>query len=125
MLSRTSAAEVKQVLDTNLTNTIIGAFIRDANLVVTDVLGSDTTLSADQLKSIEKWLTAHFIACTRERQGSKEKVGDADITYQGKTGMGLDSTMYGQQVKMLDSTGKMAQSLGKKSATITAITSFN
>jgi hypothetical protein len=125
MANRTNTTDVKQILDTNLDGSVIKAFIDTANTIVGDTLGSDTTLSATQLKEIEKWLAAHLIAATRQRQGSAEKVGDASITYQGKTGMGLNSTMYGQQVLMLDSTGKMAQKLGKKSATITAIESFD
>jgi len=125
MSNRTTALEVKQILDTTLSDNTVKVFITTASTIVSDTLGSDTTLSAAQLKEIEKWLAAHLIASTRERQGSREKVGDADVTYQGKTGMGLNATMYGQQCLMLDSTGKLAQKLGKKSATMVAIVSFD
>lgn len=125
MANRVTALDVKQIIDTSLSDNIVTVFINTANTIVSDTLGDDTTLSTTQLEEIEKWLSAHLIASTRERQGQTEKVGDASITYQGKTGAGLDSTLYGQNVKMLDSTGKLAQKLGKKSATITAITSFD
>lgn len=125
MAVRTDAASVKIIIETELSDPVVDAFITTANLIVTDVLGSDTTLSTAQLTEIEKWLTAHLLASTREKQEQKEKVGDADVTYQGKTGMGLDATMYGQQVKILDTTGKMAQKLGKKSATMTAVENFD
>lgn len=125
MANRTTALEVKQILDTDLSDNIVKAFINTANIIVSDVLGSDTTLSANQLKEIEKWLTAHILSATREREAQKEEVGDGNVTYSGKTGMGLQATMYGQQVLMLDTTGKLAQELGKKSATMTAITSFD
>lgn len=125
MAVRTTAAEVKKILDTDISDGIVDAFISDANLVVTDLLGDNTNVSADQLTSIEKWLTAHMIACTRDQQAQKEGAGDANITYQGKTMMGLDATFYGQQVKILDTTGTMAKALGKKQASTYAIPSWN
>lgn len=125
MANRTTALEVKQILDTDLSDNIVKAFINTANTIVSSTLGSDTTLSATQLKEIEKWLTAHLLASTRVRQSQKDKAGDGEVTYAGKTEMGLDGTTYGQQVKILDTTGKLAQKLGKKSATITAVESFD
>jgi hypothetical protein len=124
MANRTTATDVKLILDTDLDDPIVEAFISDANPIVTDVLGSDTSLSSAQKASIEKWLTAHFIACTRDQQAQREEADEAAIVYQGKTAMGLDATYYGQQVKVLDTTGKMAKALGKRRVTITAITSF-
>ena len=78
-------------------------FIDSAHIVVENTLG-DEGLSEDLLKEIERWLSAHF-ASARYSVNSKEKVGDVDVTKQGKWGMGLDSTDYGQKVKLLDPTG--------------------
>ena len=123
-MARTSAAEVKQILSTSLDDTIVEAFIAGATEVITEVLGDDTTIT-DALKAeIERWYTAHMIASTREQQSSKEEAGSAKVTYQGQTGAGLSSTFYGQQVLIMDTTGKMA-SLGGKSASIYAVTSFD
>ena len=124
MANRTTATEVKQIIDTDLDDTIVTAFISDANPIVTDAIGSDTTLSSAQKASIEKWLSAHLIASTRDQQAAKEGDDDATITYQGKWGMGLDATSYGQMVKLLDTTGKIAASIGKKRASLKAVTSF-
>lgn len=123
-MSRTDADAVKQIIDTDLTDTEIEAFIAGATEVVTEVIGSDTTLSSELKTEIERWLTAHMIASTREQQLSKTKAGPAEATFQGKTGMGLDSTLYGQTVKVLDTTGKFA-ALGGKGASITAVGSFS
>ena len=125
MAHRVLPAEVKEIIDTELSDPIVVTFIDAANLTVTALLGSDTTLGAAQLKEIERWYTAHLIACTRARQVKSESVGDASVTYQGETGKGLDASMYGQMVKQLDTSGIMAAAgSGKQSVMIQAITSF-
>lgn len=124
-MGRVTAPEVKEILKTNLSDPVIDAFITAANLTVTEIIGDDTTLSADQKKEVERWFTAHLIGCTRQKQKQSEKLGEAAATYQGQTGKGLDATLYGQQVKVLDTTGKMAAKIGKKAVSIHAITSFD
>jgi len=53
-----------------------------------------------------------------------EQVGDAKVEYIGKFGMGLDSTPYGQTLKMLDTSGELAAA-DKKKASIYAIPQFD
>ena len=125
MTVRVTATEVKAILDTALDDSVVEVFIDAANLVVTDILGSSTVLSDDQLKEIERWLTAHMIASTRDPQAASEKTGEANIKYQGVTGKGLDATFYGQQVKLLDTSGILEGSTGKRKATVYAATSFD
>lgn len=125
MANRVTATEVKQIIDTSLSDTVIEAYIAAANPVVTEVLGSDTTITDALRKEIERWLTAHLIASTQERQAKEEGAGGAYIKYQGITGKGLESTLYGQQVLALDSTGKMRGKLTGKAASITAVPSFD
>lgn len=124
MALRVTSDEVKEILDTSLGDASIEAFIRAANLTVTKWLGS-SALSDAQLKEVERWLSAHFIACTRERQIKSEQAGDANITYEGKTDTGLDASFYGQQVKVLDTTGILAGQVGKRQATVYAVESFD
>jgi hypothetical protein len=112
MANRTTAQEVKNLMGTDLGYEVIDSFITTANLVVTDVLGS-TTLGSSLLAEIEKWLAAHFIAMSRERDVRYEEVDQARVEYMGKYGMNLDATRYGQTVKTLDSTGKMSGIGGK------------
>jgi len=123
---RTSVLAVKQILDnTTLSNIIIEAYINSANVMVTEVLGG-TDLSDDTLTEIERWVAAHMVASTRERQAIKEAAGTASITYTGAYGVGLKSTSYGQMALTLDTSGLLAiASGGAKSAFIKAITSFD
>ena len=71
-MARTNATDVKVVLDTDLSDSIVNAFITDASALVTEVL-TGSGLSSTILTSIEKWLTAHMIAMSRDRQASEKK----------------------------------------------------
>jgi len=125
MTARVTAEEVKQIIDTDLADAIVDAYILGANHTVTEVLGDDTDLSDGHKKEIERWLTAHLIAATREQQIQKAGASGANVTYQGMTGKGLEATLYGQQVLAMDTTGKMAAAMSKQKVSLTAITSFD
>lgn len=126
-MPRTTAIKVKEILSTTLSDAIVDAFILGANEIVTQVLGDDTDLTDAHKAEVERWLSAHLIASTRERQAKQEGAGGANITYQGETGIaGLSGTMYGQQAMLLDTTGKLALSDGvKKQASVYAVPSFD
>lgn len=104
---RTTATEVKQILETDLDDSIVEAFIKSASLLL-DNQFSDGALSDELLTEIERWLAAHQIASTREQQAIEAKAGTTAVKYQGETGLGLDGTMYGQTVKILDTTSRLA-----------------
>lgn len=124
-MARTTPDEVKEILDTDLSDTVIDTFISCATEVITNVLGTDTTLSEEMKRNIELWLSAHLIAATREQQIQKAGVGGANVTYQGMTGKGLEATLYGQHVLAMDTTGKMMAAISKQKASLRAITSFD
>jgi len=100
MANRATEAEVLELLDTALEEEDITTFLDAANMIVSGkCLG--VGYEDGELKLIEQWLAAHLV-CAKDPQLAKEKVGEANWTYDGKTGTGLDSTRYGQQVKLLD-----------------------
>lgn len=120
MTARASEAMVKDIIDTDLTNEQIAPFLAAANTMVTDLL-LDESYSTSTLKEIERWLAAHFVA-VRDPQVTQEKIGDVQATYEGKTGMGLKSTRYGQQAMMLDHHGILARvAAGKRPAEVKTI----
>lgn len=104
---RATEAEVKEIIDTTLTDEQITPFLNSANVLIADVL-SDEGYGAATLKEIERWLAAHFVAI-RDPRVAKEKIGDVDAAYHGKSGLGLNHTPYGQQVMILDHHGKLAE----------------
>lgn len=117
MANRVTSEEVLEIIDTDLTN--ISAFIIAANLIITDRL-NDAGLSDDHLKEIERWLSAHFIAI-RDPKIRSEATDDAQAAYEiGNLGKGLEFTSFGQQVLVLDTTGKM-KAIGLKRAMIEVI----
>jgi len=122
-MARTTNTEVSEILDTSLTGTQIDAYISIASAIITEHLTS-CGLSDEELVEIERWLTAHLISITKERQAKSEKLGEAAVTYQGNFGSGLNSTTYGQTVMLLDTCGILAQ-LGKRTIKVHAITSFD
>ncbi|MGM0409194.1 MAG: hypothetical protein ACQEQF_00410 [Bacillota bacterium] len=109
MSNRVTSDEVKEIINTEIT---VDPFITAANLIVTNKLGS-SALGDELLKEIERWLSAHLVAVSDKRI-SQESMGDASVKFDtNKKGLGLDSTEYGQQVKLLDTTGTLSK-LGLK-----------
>ena len=123
MAIRTNASDILEILPdgTGLENPAIEAFIEIASGMVDDLDSSQ--LSTTKLREIERWLTAHLITVTKDRQGTKERLGDAEISYANIFGEGLKASTYGQMVLQLDTTGAL-MNLGKKALSIKAITSF-
>jgi len=118
-MARTTVLEVKDIIDTNLSSSIVQAFIDDASNLLDELFEDETGISDELLASIEKWLASHFVAI-RDQKPKSEKIGDASITYHGTSGKGLEFTPYGQQALLLDTTGRL-KSIGGKRATFKAV----
>lgn len=109
-MARTNNLKVKQIIETDLDD--VTPFIEAANAFVTKRLGSSSELSDTQLEQIERWVAAHFLAMSKERQTTKERMGDTEFSYNWNTKDGLAATTYGQTAMVLDTTGDLA-SAGK------------
>lgn len=123
-MARTTAADVKAIINVGsiLDDAGVTVFITTANLMVTANL-TGKGLSDVVLTEIEKWLSAHLISITKVRQAESKKVGDAADKY-GRLGFDLSATTYGQTVKILDTSGTLAE-LGLKAVSIEAVPSFD
>ncbi len=106
MANRVSGQEVKDIMDTVLSADDMAEFITVGNLMTTEICGGEG-YSDELMKEIERWLSAHF-AAIRDPRVMKEKIGDAEATYHGKSDMGLAHTPYGQQAMQIDFHGKLA-----------------
>jgi len=121
MAVRTTAAEVKQIIDTSISDAIVNGYIVSASLFVTNHLGS-TDLDAATLEDIERWVTAHLISMTRERQASEEKAGSAEQVFTQQFALGLRNTLYGQIAIDLDTTSTLNELAdGKKDISLQAL----
>lgn len=107
---RVKAEDVRDIIDDD--NDInISPFVATANLLTTRLSEKDTesVLSAAMLLEIEKYLSAHFYE-HRDPLAAEKQTGKASAAFQGKFGMGLESTKYGQTAIMLDETGWLKKS---------------
>lgn len=122
MVRVTAATEVLTIMGLttdDYSEVIIDSFIVGANSMV-DANLLNKGLSDIILKEIERWISAHLIAVTLERQSKKEGAGGASIEYTGTYTEGLNMTSYGQMAISLDKSGTLA-SLSKGKARIFAI----
>ena len=111
--------------DTTINSAYITSVLTTVDLILTKIYeDSDCVISNDLLTQLQKYYAAHIIASTTSRIARTEKLGEAQVEYAGKYGSGLDSTPYGQMVKLIDPCGMIAKS-GKIAATIYAIKSFD
>ena len=108
---------MKEIIsDTSVSDTT--PYIDTANTIVNEnLLGRN--YSDNLLEQIELWLSCHLVACF-DKTRTSEKLGDAQESYGGQYGLGLDFTQYGQQVKMIDKDGILA-GLGKQKAFLEVI----
>jgi len=121
-MARIIDADVQEILDTDHDTT---PFITAANVLMNKLLATPIAsgdLSAEQLVEIERWLAAHF-ACMMDPRENEVWADRARAVFEGKSGMGLDFTRYGQQVKFLDTSGILAawdkqSSQGRRQATV-------
>lgn len=114
-MTRVTDAEVKEIIETDLDTT---PFIGTATLIVDeDLVGKG--LSDARLREIELYLSAHFTTL-RQRQLKSEEFGDAKDEFLGIVDLGLDSSLYGQQAKSLDTTGTL-EAQGKPKSSIELI----
>ena len=112
--SRITVDDLVEILETELTEAQLSAFVNSAHyLIQANLLSSG--LSSDVLTEIHKYLAAHF-ASLRDQRIESERVADVSMKYQGKTDMGLNATLYGQTALMLDTSGNLAN-LALKPAT--------
>jgi len=130
MAIRVTILEVKEILTNDpdnyaISDPVIEAMIGTASRAVDSIFADDTTTSSAMLADIEKFYAAHLIAVSDlSNRVVEEQIDDAKVKYSTPSGKGLESSGYGQVVKELDTTGKMAN-LSKKSASIRAVQSFD
>jgi len=108
MAWRVTEAQVREIVQTDPTLSI-APFLELANVLVDDIHSNDseTLLSDTLLIQLEKLLAAHYYLL-RDPMYKSKKTGQAEGEFQGETGKGFDSTLFGQAAKSLDRTGYLA-----------------
>jgi hypothetical protein len=113
-MARITVTDLRAIFSTALDDTTLGAFINVANILTNVIPASaaNPPLSDAELFEIERWLAAHF-ADIRDPVAIRSKVGDGEqhsFPYSVTTawGKGLNLTVYGQQVLVLDRSSFLA-----------------
>ncbi len=120
-MPRVTANEVEAILDNKSAVKNLDTFIATANLMTNKITG----LAEADLKEIERYLAAHYASIANPTVQDRKRVGDSETIYaRGRHGFGLDYTPYGQQAKLLDTTGTLAnieKDSGKTKVTFEAL----
>lgn len=103
-----TANDVCLVYDTSLTEPEIGAMLTAAEQMIVTYIDplSDSRVTAVLRDTIKTWLAAHFCAVS-DPQVKEESADGVRTVFHGKADLGLNATIYGQQVMILDPTGKL------------------
>ena len=113
---RVTPAEVAKIVDVD-EEADLNEYIDFANELVTEVCAAAVKTvagvevpfhSSSRLKVIEKWLSAHAY-CIFDARAERERVGPISFEAQHKVDLCLDVTHYGQQAKLLDTSGGLAR----------------
>lgn len=106
-MARITPDDVKSIIQVDERIKLTG-FIETAsaliNRVKTCAASRRVSLSEDELRLLEMWVAAHLYAI-RDQQYQSKNTGKAGATFQGQTGMRLESTYYGQTALTLDASG--------------------
>jgi len=114
---RTTNEAVKGILGSNWNGTSsLTPFVASASALVDRVadcaVKKGYPLSAVELDQIETWLAAHLY-CQMDLLYQSKNTNRASATFQGQTGLSLDSTRYGQTAMNLDFSGCLS-AIGKR-----------
>ena len=115
------ADSIREIIDTDLTDAQINHAINIGYNITRLISGGLSKCGGGSMEcTIMELLAAHFITL-REGSAKSESVGgEWSITYRGGDGLGLDASLYGQNAKAIDCSGKLAK-LGLKRAQLKSI----
>lgn len=118
MAARVTMSEVREIIDTSLSDAGVSSCITAANSLIASKADMTSLLSEDTLTQIELWLSAHYVSVADPRV-SEERTRETSVKYvQPSAGTGLGGSSYGQTAIALDSTLSLSEGPAVKRATI-------
>lgn len=103
--TRITTADVREVLETDVPNEDLHAFIEDAHLVVNNRIAPYTD-DSNALAAVETYLTAHLVT-TREPRVASASHESVSFEYSTDTGQA-----YWHKAILVDPTGRLARPNG-------------
>jgi hypothetical protein len=118
------AAAVKEIFDTDMTDAQLNNFINAAYYMTLPLSGKLGECGGTSMQcELIKWLAAHLASSYEVQTKSESVAGEWSFTRFGKDGLGLDSSLYGQNVLRMDCSGTLAK-LGLKRAQFRVISYY-
>ena len=114
MAFRVNENDVAGIIDTDKD---IKPYLKTANIVINNTFSGNTTVDDDTLAQLEQWICAHFIEADTGTIVA-QKIDDSSDKFADHLGMGLDSTRFGQMVKLIDPSGLLASLDKSQAATV-------
>lgn len=112
-MSRADPREVRRILETDVKDVDVQAFIEDAGLVVDEFAG-DLDGDGARSKAVEKWFAAELVQAREARRVSASGAGTR-IDYQRKDAGDFFQSDYGEKADRL-SGGLLREALRKEGA---------
>jgi hypothetical protein len=116
--TRVTAAEVEEIIEIDsviVTPAQVDGYCNQAHLLVEQNI-TDVSMTEAELKTIEQYLAAHFIALKDQRRKAEGVKGVTEDYHPFKPDFGLAVTTYGQQAMVFDRSGALhALNAGKSS----------
>lgn len=106
MAIRTDSDKVRAINTAADEDIDLTPFIEFASELVDEVC-TDSGYTDTRLEMIERLLAAH-LAAVNDPRTTLEHAGTVRVFFEGKSGLGLDFTRYGQQAKLWDTKGNLA-----------------
>lgn len=120
-MNELTVEDVRAIIDTDLLDDAIVAYM-DSTIVMVTELFAEKNISDALRKEITRWLTAHAIAITKERMATEEEAGGARVKYASNfSGRSLNSSPYGQQAMIIDTTDTLNDAVKMKKVVFFAI----
>lgn len=113
-MSRAKPKDLKEIFNTSKSHAELMPWLASAHIVINRYAQICTSAGEDTLKAMETFLAAHMISTTVERSktATQIKMGTSSETYAIQGGKNLDSSPYGQHLKLLDPCGKLMDMFG-------------
>lgn len=112
-----TADELKEIIDTDLTDSRLHNFINMAYATTLPLVGQLSSCGGSTtLKQIQLLLAAHYLTMYERSVKSQSIGGEWSVTYALQDGEGIKSSLYGQNAIALDCSGTLGQA-GVRKAT--------
>jgi hypothetical protein len=109
------ADAVKEIIDTDLTDARINAFLNAAYYLTRPISGElGDCGGGDAECEIIKWVAAHLMTAYERQTKSESVAGEWSVSFMAKDGMGLESSLYGQNVLVMDCSGLLSKATLKR-----------